>query len=43
MDAVEITGGVRYVDIGDATTEGLNARFTNNDGIGVGIRIGYSF
>jgi long-subunit fatty acid transport protein len=44
MDAVKITAGVRYVDIGDATTEApLNARFTNNDGIGVGIRIGYSF
>jgi long-subunit fatty acid transport protein len=44
MDAVKITAGVRYVDIGDATTEPpLNAQFTNNDGIAVGLRIGYSF
>ena len=44
MDAVRITAGVRYVDIGDATTNPpLNARFTENDGIGVGIRVGYSF
>jgi long-chain fatty acid transport protein len=44
MDAVKITAGVRYVDIGDATTNPpLNARFTNNEGIGVGIRVGYSF
>jgi long-chain fatty acid transport protein len=42
MDNVKITAGVRYVDIGDATTS-LNARFTGNDGIGVGFRIGYSF
>jgi long-subunit fatty acid transport protein len=44
MDAVKITAGIRYVDIGDATTNPpLNARFTGNDGIGVGFRIGYSF
>jgi long-subunit fatty acid transport protein len=43
IDNTEITAGVRYVDIGDATTEGLNAKFQNNDGIGVGIRIGYTF
>lgn len=44
MDTVKITAGVRYVDIGDATTEApLSARFTGNDGVGVGVRIGYSF
>jgi long-subunit fatty acid transport protein len=44
MDNVEITAGVRYVDIGGATTNPpLNAVFANNEGLGVGIRIGYSF
>jgi long-subunit fatty acid transport protein len=44
MDQVKITAGVRYVDIGDATTNPpLNARFTGNSGVGFGIRIGYSF
>jgi long-chain fatty acid transport protein len=42
MDNVKITAGVRYVDIGDATTT-LGAQFANNDGVGIGIRIGYSF
>ncbi len=44
MDNVKITAGVRYVDIGGATTNPpLNAVFDNNDGLGVGLRIGYSF
>jgi long-subunit fatty acid transport protein len=43
MDNIKITGGVRYVDIGDATTEVVNANFGNNHGIGFGIRVGYSF
>lgn len=43
MDNVKITGGVRYVSIGDATTKGVGSRFTDNSGVGVGIRIGYSF
>jgi long-subunit fatty acid transport protein len=44
MDNVKITAGVRYVDIGGATTNPpLNARFDNNEGIGIGIRVGYSF
>jgi len=43
MDNVKITGGVRYVSIGDATTKGVLSQFTDNSGVGVGIRIGYSF
>lgn len=44
MDNVKITGGVRYVDIGDATANlGPGARFRDNDAVGVGIRIGYTF
>jgi long-chain fatty acid transport protein len=41
MDNVKITGGVRYIDIGDATAS--TGAFQNNDGIGVGIRVGYTF
>lgn len=42
MDNVKITGGVRYVDIGDATTS-IGAGFEDNSGVGVGFRIGYTF
>jgi long-subunit fatty acid transport protein len=42
MDNLEITGGIRYVDIGDATTT-IGAEFEDNSGIGVGFRIGYTF
>ena len=44
MDNVKITGGVRYVDIGDAVANaGPGAPFTNNSGVGIGIRVGYTF
>lgn len=44
MDNMKITGGVRYVDIGDATTNPpVSGVFTDNSGVGVGIRIGYTF
>jgi long-chain fatty acid transport protein len=39
---MKITGGIRYVDIGDATTS-IGAEFENNSGVGVGVRIGYTF
>jgi long-subunit fatty acid transport protein len=42
MDNVKITGGIRYVDIGDATTS-IGANFEGNSGVGVGIRVGYTF
>lgn len=43
-DNLKITGGIRYVDIGDATTNPpLNASFSGNSGVGVGIRVGYTF
>ena len=43
-DNIKVTGGVRYVAIGDATTNPpLSGSFTDNSGIGAGIRIGYSF
>jgi long-subunit fatty acid transport protein len=44
MDNMKITGGVRYVDLGDATTAvPISGVFTGNSGIGVGIKIGYTF
>jgi long-chain fatty acid transport protein len=42
MDNIKITGGVRYVDIGDATTS-IGAEFEGNSGVGVGLRVGYTF
>ena len=35
--------GVAVIDIGDATTTSIGSQFKNNDGIGVGIRVGYTF
>ena len=43
-DNIKVTGGLRYVKIGDATTNpGISGTFTDNSGVGAGIRIGYSF
>jgi long-chain fatty acid transport protein len=43
-DNIKITGGVRYVDIGDATTNPpISASFSGNSGIGIGLRVGYTF
>ncbi len=42
LDNMKITGGVRYVDIGDATTS-IGANFEGNSGVGVGLRVGYTF
>ncbi|HDR27232.1 outer membrane protein transport protein [Rhodovulum sp.] len=39
----KITGGLRYVDIGDATTRGIDGDFSGNYGWGFGLRVGYSF
>jgi long-chain fatty acid transport protein len=41
LDNMKISGGIRYIDIGDATAS--TGSFQNNDAIGVGIRIGYTF
>ena len=42
MDKLKITGGLRYVDIGDAITT-VAGDFQDNSGVGVGLRIAYSF
>lgn len=41
-DHMKITGGIRYVDIGDATAS-IGGVFTDNSGVGVGIKVGYTF
>jgi len=43
MDNMEISGGVRYVKIGDATTTGTLGDFTNNSALGLGVQVGFSF
>ena len=44
MDNMKITGGVRYVQLGDATTNPpVSGVFTDNSGVGFGVRVGYSF
>ncbi len=40
---VKVTVGASYGQIGDATTSGIGGRFTDNDFIGVGVKVGYSF
>lgn len=42
-DRFELSGGVRYARLGDATTRGFGARFEGNDAVSVGIRAGYRF
>lgn len=42
MDNVEITAGVQYIDLGDATTT-IGAEFEGNSAIAAGVRIGYHF
>ncbi len=43
LDNIKITGGVRYVEVGDATTNVVGGNFKDNSGVGVGVRIGYTF
>ena len=42
-DKMKITGGVRYIDIGDATTSTIGGDFSGNSGFGAGVRIGMTF
>jgi long-chain fatty acid transport protein len=41
-DKLKVTGGIRYVDIGDATSS-IGGNFSDNSGVGIGIKVGYSF
>jgi long-chain fatty acid transport protein len=42
-NGIEVSGGVRYINIGDATTETVNGQFNDNDAVAVGLKIGYTF
>jgi long-subunit fatty acid transport protein len=42
-DAMKITGGVRYVKLGGATTRGVGAEFDDNEAVAVGMRVAYNF
>ena len=43
-DNMKVTGGLRYVDIGDATTRlPVGGVFTDNSGWGAGLRVGFNF
>lgn len=41
MDNMKISGGIRYVNLGDATT--LIGPFSDNKAVAVGLKVGYSF
>jgi long-chain fatty acid transport protein len=42
-DNMKISGGIRYIDIGDATTSTIGAAFKGNSGIGIGVKVSYTF
>jgi len=44
-NGVEISGGVRYVNVGDATTEAppISGVFADNDAVALGLKVAYSF
>lgn len=42
-NGMKISGGVRYVKVGDTITETVSGDFSGNSAIGVGVKIGYSF
>jgi long-chain fatty acid transport protein len=43
INNMEISGGVRYVKLGDATTDTAGANFTDNSAIALGLKVGFSF
>ena len=43
MDRTEISAGVRYIRLGDATTQLINADFTDNDAVAFGLRVTQRF
>ncbi|MBV1867879.1 MAG: hypothetical protein KUG69_08240 [Marinosulfonomonas sp.] len=40
---VKISGGVRYVELGDVTTRNVGGVFTDSSAVALGLQIGYSF
>lgn len=43
VDNVKITGGIRYVDIGNANTSTVGGVFRDNDAVAIGLKVGYTF
>lgn len=43
IDQIEVTGGVRYVRLGDATTNTILAEFEDNDAVALGLSVAYRF
>ena len=42
-DNMKITAGVRYVDLGDATTESIFSSFSGNSALALGLKVSFSF
>ena len=43
-NGVELSGGVRYVDLGDATTDApVSGVFTDNDAVAIGLKVAMKF
>ncbi len=42
-NGLELSGGVRYTRLGDATTRTFGAEFEDNEAVSVGLRVGYRF
>jgi hypothetical protein len=40
---MKITAGVRYVDLGDATTETIGSTFSGNSALALGLKVSFSF
>ncbi|MFD1911971.1 OmpP1/FadL family transporter [Halodurantibacterium flavum] len=43
QDNFKIISGLRYIDLGDATTVNLGGDFSGNHAVAAGVRVGYSF
>jgi long-chain fatty acid transport protein len=43
-NGIEISGGVRYIDLGDAVTDApVSGDFSDNDAVAVGLKVAYNF
>ena len=40
-DSLEIGGGIRYTQLGDASTRRIGAEFEDNDALSLGLRAAY--
>lgn len=42
-NGMELSGGVRYVDLGDARTQVINSNFTDNSATAIGLKLAYNY